>query len=96
MSGINRASPSASWSFFSSLLPGLDELGSPAVLGPAEVLGPTENNELPALLDVAELLDSPLEFGSAVVLGSVEAFGSKLVVLVTDESSLFPCVDLKK
>ena len=96
MSGINKASPSASWSFFSSLPPCLDELGSAAVLGPAEVLGPDENNRLPTLLGAAKLLDSPLVLCSTVVLGPFEAFGSAPEVFVADESSLFPCVDLKK
>lgn len=91
MSGISSASPSASWSFFSSL----DEPGNPAVLGPAAVLGSAVVGGPTALLfGPAELLGSALELGSAVVLGPVEAFDAWPEALGTEESSLFPCVDL--
>lgn len=84
MSGISCASPSASWSFLSSVAPRPDEpaRGTPDVLVPAEVPGSAVVIGAPAVL-----LDPVEELGCAVALGPAELFG-------TGESSFFPCVDL--
>ena len=77
---MSCASPSASWSFLSSVAPRPDEpgRGTPDVLVPAEVPGSAVVLDSPAvLLDPVEVL------GCEVVLGPPEVLG-------TGESSLLP------